>query len=224
MAIQCGFLPSELGVFQDPVNSIQVELDKSIVNRSLVPIFRDSLPSFTIGQIAFFAVDAVEVADMAFGWAKVSTPIVHKPFPVQFIVSLTQDTLGILARMVSEHSSREDITRISGNEAGDRPIVEVGVGLDALVKTDRCTLGHEIHVEGVVACHVVPRHELVHVQLVVVSGDVEVVTSVGGIRFDEVVGAIKTERCAYDNLVSRCKGRTNLIRGILTQNPSKVIK
>lgn len=111
--------------------------------------------------------------------------------------------------MVSEHPSREDITRITGNKAGDRPIVEVGVGLDALVKSDRCTLGHEIHVEGAVACHVVPRHELVHVQLVVVSGDVEVVTSVGGIRFDEVVGAIETERCAFDKLVSGCRGRTS---------------
>lgn len=110
---------------------------------------------------------------------------------------LTQDTLGVLARMIAKKPTREYVAGITRNKASYGSVVEIWVGSNGLLKTKFCALGHEIHIESVVGRHIVPSHELIHIECVVVSRDVEVVTRIGRIRFNEIVGANEALRLAY---------------------------
>lgn len=80
--------------------------------------------------------------------------------------------------MVSEQPTREQIACIADDESCDRPVVEVGISLDAFIEANFRALRHEIHVECAVGGHVVPFHELVHVECVAVTCHIEIIAGV----------------------------------------------
>lgn len=84
----------------------------------------------------------------------------------------------MLNGIVAEEATREDISGIARDQTGDGAVVEVRVLQLALLEADRGTFRHQVHAEGAVLGHVVPFHELCHVEPVVVAGHVEIITSV----------------------------------------------
>jgi hypothetical protein len=111
-------------------------------------------------------------------------------------VKHTENSLRILRRIVTEEPCGKDVACIPRNGPGERTVVEVGVGRDALLEAVLGPLGHQVQGErSVVAVfigHPIPLHEAGHVEAVVVPRHVEVVTGVGRVGFDDIVGANET--------------------------------
>lgn len=130
MGISEDFSPSELGVLRQPVNYIQVQLDKAKVNWSLVPVVWDSLPSFPVGEVTFLSIDSVEDPNMLLGYRWLVCLRVEQSSHL-----LTQNAVRLILRIIPEQPRGEDITCVSRNQAGYRAVVEVRIALDGLVET-----------------------------------------------------------------------------------------
>jgi hypothetical protein len=70
-----------------------------------------------------------------------------------------------------------------------------------LLEADFSPLGHQLHTKSPVRRHVVPFHELVLVQRVVVPSDIQIVPRVGGISLDKVVRTSKALGLTWNALV-----------------------
>lgn len=100
--------------------------------------------------------------------------------------------------MVSEESRGEDISSVARDQAGHRAVVKIGVRHLGFLEAVGRAIRHQVHGEGTVRGHVVPGHELVHVQGPAVARHVEIVAGVGGVGFDEVVRADQASGFAWD--------------------------
>lgn len=56
-------LPGKLRVLEYEVDSVEVQLDQTVVHRRPVPILGNPLPALPVGQVALFTVDGEEIAD-----------------------------------------------------------------------------------------------------------------------------------------------------------------
>lgn len=122
--------PSELGILRQPVDYNQVQLDKTKVDWSLVPVVWDSLPSFPVGEVTFLSINSVEVPNMLLGYKRLVCSRVEQSSHL-----LTQDAVRLLSRMIPEQPPGEDIPCVARNQAGHRAVVEVRIALDGLVET-----------------------------------------------------------------------------------------
>lgn len=138
---------------------------------------------------------------------------------------LTQKAIWICRGVVTEEATNKDITGISCNRASEWTKVKVRVCLHALVETQLCDICHRIHGEDAILSHVVPLHELVHNERVVVPCHVQVTTGDRRVCFDEIVRADETSWFAYNQSDLLLPGLINVRAGLfLTQQTAKVVK
>lgn len=197
---QCLDLPQQLRIFQAKVQQVEVQLHQSVVHRHPVPVLRDSLPALLVGEVTVLTVDSEEVLDDFLGWSQ-SACNSYSINTGSRSNRHTENTVGILRRVVAEEPTREDVACIPRNRPSERPVVEVGVRRDGLLEADLGPLGHQVHAEGAVVAvligHLVPFDKLGQVETGVVARHVEIVPGVGRIGFDDVVGAVEASGHAY---------------------------
>lgn len=112
-------------------------------------------------------------------------------------IQLTQNSFRVLLRVIPENASHKHVSSITREKSCHRSIIKVGIGRLGLVHPDLGPLGHQVHVKRAIRGHCVEFFELGHVESVVVSGHIQVVTRQGRVGFDKVVRADDTLRIAY---------------------------
>lgn len=104
--------------------------------------------------------------------------------------SRTQNTIRLFRRVVPKQPAGKEIPSITRQEAGHRSEVKLRVRRFALLESDRGSLGHGVQGEcAVLVSHGIPLAEECHVHRGGVAGNVDVVTGIGGVGFDEVMRA-----------------------------------
>ena len=94
----------------------------------------------------------------------------------------------MLGGVVAQKTTGKCVSGISSDHAGIRPTVEIWIGYDALLKAFSDARTNLVECEWAVIHRVVDLHEHGHVHGSRITSNVKIISGIGGVGFDEVMG------------------------------------